>query len=84
MQAITVRGLDSETVARLKKAARQRSMSMNRFAAEALRKAIGSDSSKPVEYHDLDKYFGIWSEEECKQMLTSIKEQRKIDKEMWQ
>ncbi|MCX7048006.1 MAG: antitoxin [Candidatus Sumerlaeota bacterium] len=84
MPAITIRGLDAETVALLKKAARRRSMSMDRFAAETLRQAVGSGSSSPVEYHDLDKYFGIWDDQQCQQMMDSIKEQRKIDKELWQ
>jgi len=83
MSAITVRGLADPTVKAIKKAAAQRSLSMNRFIVETLEIAVGRRAQKPREYHDLDEYIGSWSQEDYDTMMRSLAEQRRIDPEVW-
>ncbi|MCX7012840.1 MAG: hypothetical protein NTW86_09835 [Candidatus Sumerlaeota bacterium] len=83
MSAITVRGLGGPTVKAIKDAAAQRSLSMNRFIVEALEKAVGVGGRKPKEYHDLDEFFGSWTQAECDVVMRRVSQQRRIDQDLW-
>lgn len=82
MNAMTVRGLDAQVMDSLKRAARERQMSVNQFVLETLRQRLGLTGAE-TRHHDMDEFFGSWSREERDQVLKSVRQQRKIDEELW-
>jgi hypothetical protein len=83
MKTISVRGLDSAILATIKKAAKERAISMNRFIVDALEKSVGVKHKSLSEHHDLDEFFGSWNEEEYARITKSVGAHRQIDKELW-
>ncbi len=83
MATITLRNVPEETVERLKKAARQSGLSMNRFLINKLSGEAGNSPYKPREFHDLDHLFGSLDEEEYQRLNQAIADQRQIDEELW-
>ena len=84
MSTLTIRGVDEEAFGQLKKQAKNHHSSVNKFVVEALRKvAFPGEPGKVREWHDLDGFFGSWTEEETKAIMTRCSEGRKIDEELW-
>lgn len=84
MATITLRQVPEETLERLKRAAKQSGLSMNRFLLQKLDEDIGGSSYKPKEFHDLDHLFGSLDEDEYRSLNQAITDQRQIDEELWQ
>ena len=86
MKTITVRGLDETIAENLKLVSKQEEKSVNQFILDTLKERLGIKKEKKytVVHHDLDHLFGIWSENEFKQIQGKIDSERKIDKELWQ
>lgn len=86
MKTITVRGLDETIAENLKLVSKQEEKSVNQFILDTLKERLGLKKEKKytVVHHDLDHLFGIWSENEFKQIQGKIDSERKIDKELWQ
>jgi len=84
MSTLTIRGVDEQALGELRKQARSNHSSVNKFVVEALRKVVFPGASGRVnEWHDLDGFFGSWSEEETKQVMERCGKCRKIDAELW-
>jgi len=85
MKTISVRGIDPDLAEKLKEAASEQSKSINQVALETLKKGLGLQKQKKFTcvYHDLDHLFGIWNEEEFRDIEDKINHERKIDKELW-
>ncbi len=83
MKMVTVRGLEPRVVEALKRAAQERSVSMNRFIVEALQDAVHLGRGGMPVHHDLDEFFGTWDEEECRQVQEAVERGRTIDEELW-
>ena len=84
MKTLTIRGIDDQALGQLKKQARSKNSSVNKFVVEALRKiAFPGVPGKPREWRDLDGFFGSWSEEEAKEIMERCRECRKVDAELW-
>ena len=86
VKTITVRGLDDNVAEHLKGVAEQEGKSVNQFILDTLKERLGLKKQKKytVVHHDLDHLFGLWSENEFKQIQEKIDSERKIDKELWQ
>lgn len=83
---ITVRGLDPETERRVTDLARRLRISRNRAAVMLLRKGAGlrdDDAGPEVVGTALDSFIGSWSRDDEAQLLESISELGRIDRELW-
>ena len=85
MKIMTIRGVDEELAAHLKRAAKKESLSVNQFIVNLLKKHFGQIKEKRFtrKYDDLDSVFGQWSKEDYKAISRELEAQRKIDKDMW-
>jgi hypothetical protein len=77
----TIRKVPAELDRRLRKLARQRGKSLNAFVVECLAREADTAPEQP-RYHDLDHLIGTWQEDP--QFDAILKQQRKIDKDLWQ
>lgn len=76
----TIRQIPRELDRRLRKLAKQQGKSLNAFLVECLAREADL-APEPVRYHDLDHLFGTWQEDP--EFDAVLKEQRKIDEDMW-
>ena len=79
MKAMCIRSIDEKTFEKIKVAAHESGLSINKFMVELLEKTVNNSSR----FHDLDDFFGSWDDEEYKLISKVTKTQRKIDKELW-
>ena len=85
MNTLTVRGVDSNALDELRKQAKSKHSSMNKFVVETLqRTAFPGESGKKQEWHDLDNFFGSWSGADYDRIMKQCSKCRKIDSELWQ
>ena len=86
LKSMTLRGLDSQLVAKLKEVGEREGKSVNQTALDALRKQFGLDKSRRFTevHHDLDHLFGRWDEDEFMQIQQKIDSEQLIDSELWQ
>ena len=85
MGSISIRGVDEQLAALLKQQAITAHKSVNQFILEMLRKHVGLDKEKKFtqEYHDLDRIFGTWTEDEFQKIQGEIDAERQVDTELW-
>jgi hypothetical protein len=83
MNAITVRNLPPAVAKAVRDKARREKLSLNKAIVRLLEEATGEKRSKKMIHHDLDHLAGRWSEEEYQRFLAALREQRRIDPEMW-
>ena len=85
LKSMTLRGLDSQLVAKLKEVAEREGKSVNQTVLDALRKQFGLDKSRRFTegHRDLDHLFGCWDEDEFTQIQQKIDSERRIDSELW-
>jgi hypothetical protein len=85
MGSLSVRGVDEELSALLKRVASSEKKSVNQFVLSILRKHLGLEKEKQFSrnWHDLDSLFGKWSEEEFENIQGKINSERQIDEELW-
>ena len=86
LKSMTLRGLDSQLVAKLREEAEREGKSVNQTALDALRKQFGLDKARRfTEVHrDLDHLFGRWDEDEFMQIQQKIDSEQRIESELWQ
>ena len=85
MGAITLRGLDDETLDRLRQIAREKGSSMNRLILGWVEESLDRPRKGPDgRYHDLDELFGEMTPEDAATIAASSAEQRKVDPELWE
>jgi len=80
MANLSVRGLDSATLARIRSIARRRRVSVNRVIVETLREQYGA---REPGFHDLDRLAGTWSEAEADAFDAAVAPFGQIDPELW-
>jgi hypothetical protein len=83
MNAITVRNLPPGVVRAVKEKARREKLSLNRAIVALLEEATGSQPGRSVLHHELDHLAGRWSDEEYREFMEALREQRQVDPEMW-
>jgi len=86
MKAITVRDLPPAVGKAIRRKAQAEGLSLNRTVVKLLEEATGHSigpDSKAALHHDLDHLAGTWTEDEYDEFMESLREQRRIDPEMW-
>lgn len=94
MKQLTLRGFDEELERRLERLARDRSISLNRAALLLMRRGAGL---APLADHSgdrsagaraigsaLDRFVGVWTEDEEREFLRSIDHLDRVDPELWE
>ncbi len=84
MKALTIRDIPKEVEKVIKKRAARKNTSLNKAVIDLLEEATGKKSKKKTTYHDLDCLFGSWTKKEASEFDKNLKEQRGIDKELWE
>lgn len=85
MAAITLRGMNNDTLERLRAMARENGASMNRLILGWVEENLGKPrKAADNRYHDLDDLFGQMPDEDAACVAASSAEQRKIDPELWE
>ena len=83
MKALTLRHLKPELARAIERKAHEGAMSLSRAVIALLEQATGLARNRKVVHHDLDRFIGAWSAEEARAFDKSLKEQRRIDSELW-
>lgn len=83
MNAITVRNLPPAVAKAVREKARREKLSLNKAIVRLLEEATGAEPTRRVLHHELDHLAGSWSEEEYQEFMEALREQRRIDPEMW-
>jgi hypothetical protein len=84
MSAITVRNLPAAVAKAVREKARKEKVSLNKAVVRLLEEATGITRRKErIVHHDLDHFSGTWSEAEYDEFMAELREQRRIDPEMW-
>ncbi len=85
MKQLTVRSVDESLHVALKREARQRGMSVNRYVVQVLTEAagLGTNQMLPQEYHDLDHLAGTWTAGRAGEFARLFDEQRQVDEGLW-
>jgi len=85
MKQLTVRSVGEELHIALKREARRRGMSVNRYVLQVLTEATGLAvaSTHSRVYHDLDHLAGTWNQEQASEFAQFLDEQRQVDEDLW-
>ena len=86
MAAITLRNLPRGVAKAIREKARREHLSLNKAVIGLLEEATGvapRGPGRPEDDHDLDRFFGTWTEEEADAFDEALREQRRVDLEMW-
>ena len=86
MKQLTLRGFDSQLEKRLETFARSEGISLNRAALEFMRRGGGLPNAKsatPVVGNALDDFIGKWTPKQEHDVLESVRELDKIEKDFW-
>jgi hypothetical protein len=86
MKQITLRSIPDNVKKTVKQEAERKGVSLNKAIISLLERAVGGgapEKKKKALYHDLDHLAGLWSREEAAVFDKSLKNQRKVDSELW-
>jgi hypothetical protein len=83
VNAITVRNLPPAVAKAVREKARKEKLSLNKAIVKLLEEATGAEPRGKAVHHDLDRFFSTWTREEADAFDAALREQRRIDPEMW-
>jgi hypothetical protein len=84
VKTITLRNIPPELARKLEERRRLEGISLGKAALRILEEGAGlKKDRRPVLHHDLDSLAGTWTKEEARIFERSLRDQRKIDPEMW-
>lgn len=83
MKAITLRNIPKELAKELERKARIERKSLNRVVLELLSRACGVRNAERRVNGDFEAIFGAWTDEEADAFDAVLREQRRIDPELW-
>jgi hypothetical protein len=84
VNAITVRNLPPAVAKAVRLKAKRERLSLSQAVVKLLESATAEAQPKePTVHHDLDRFFGTWTKEEADEFDEALREQRRIDPEMW-
>lgn len=86
MKVVTLRKLPPEVVRAVQRRARERGTSISKAVVSLLEEATGVRPRRGAAtlHHDLDALAGSWTEEEARAFERTLREQRRVDPELWQ
>ena len=84
MKVITLRNIPPDVARRIEEKSARSGLSLNKTVISVLEEGLGlSGAERPRVRHDnLDKFCGIWSDEEANEFDRLLAEQRRVDPEM--
>jgi len=80
MANLSLRGLDSSTLSRLKSNARRRGVSVNRLIVETLQQQYSAGTKS---FDDLDALAGTWTKAEADAFAAAVAPFAEIDAALW-
>lgn len=83
MHTINIRNVDDSIYEKIKHESKIKGLSVNKLLLQIL-DIFFHKNKKKVELHDLDDFFGTWSEEEYRLIKEGSEQARKIDEEIWE
>ena len=89
MSTLIIRDLDDQIAARLKREAKKRDLSVNRFLHQLIESALRPRQSGSFEHeafrprNDSAKLAGDWTQADHDEFLAATKETREIDPALW-
>ena len=85
MANITVRGIEPETLSKLKALAKEENMSVNALVLRLLDRSVGRGQEKPryQRHEDLSELAGAWSPQEAAEFEVNTVFFGTIDPEQW-
>ena len=85
MKTFLLRNIKDDLYVEIKKQAEFNSESINKFVLSVLEGELGfkKQVKKKKRFTDLDSFTGKWDEKEYQLITQKLKDQRKIDKELW-
>jgi len=81
MHTLNIRGIEDSLYTKIKAESQNKGLSINKFLVAAI-SGLFNDMDT-LEYHDMDDFFGTWSEEEFKNVKEVELESRIIEDELW-
>jgi hypothetical protein len=85
MRTITLRRIPQALARIIEKRARAKGLSLAKAVIDLCEEGAGiRKPAHPLRHHDLDALAGTWTEEEAAAFEATLREQRKIDPELWQ
>lgn len=81
-KSVLVRGMSEKLYSKLRKAALNEKMSVNKYLLMTLTRVFDS-SLKKQDFKDLDHLFGCWSKREYEEVKSNLRFHNVIDKELW-
>lgn len=84
-KAITLRGVPPEVARVIRRRADETGDSVNRIVIGLLEEGAGINKKKRkrVLHHDLDHLFGVWGRDEARAFDRALRDQRRIDTDLW-
>lgn len=83
MHTINIRNINDSIYEKIKHESNIKGLSVNKLLLQILDKFFRKNK-KEVELHDLDDFFGTWTEEEYRLIKEGCEQARKIDEEIWE
>jgi plasmid stability protein len=84
MRSITIRGIDEDLDAALRRMAKRSASSVNATVLRLLRQSLGEGKRRfrPC-HHDLDHLAGTWTEQERQSFDEAVSDFASVDQELW-
>ncbi len=89
MSTLIIRDLDDQLSAKLKREAKKRDLSVNRFLHQLIESALRAPQKGEFEHeclrprNDSAKLAGNWTQADYDEFMQATKESREIDPDMW-
>ena len=82
---LTIRGMSKQVEQAIRKLSRKEGISLNRAVLRLLERALGrpSPAGDAQIQDDLDRFCGLWSEEEAEEIEGRLSQVRSVDRELW-
>lgn len=81
MHTLNIRNIEDSTYNAIKKESKKKGTSINKLILDVLSRVF--NKKKQTGYHDLDDFFGTWSDEDYNTVMEVSREMRNIDDELW-
>jgi hypothetical protein len=70
----------------IRKISKEERISLNKVVLRLLEKALGKPGpgEYPEPHDDLDRFCGVWSQEEAEELESGLSRTRSVDNELWE
>ncbi|MBN2533165.1 MAG: hypothetical protein JXB88_09755 [Spirochaetales bacterium] len=81
MHVLNIRNIEDSTFNSIKKESKKKGISINKLILDVLNKVFNTKIQ--TEHHDLDDFFGTWSDEDYNIIMETSRGMRNINDELW-